>query len=83
MNLVESNLEYETCIKDEDLKTTYPECPSFSPNSSDVTLFKLIADGIVSSTKNDANNSLRQATKQAINDERTFTAVLSMEEERM
>ena len=61
----------------------HTQCPSFSPNSSDVTLFKLIADGIVSSTKNDANNALKLATRQVINEEGDFSAVLSMEEERM
>ena len=70
---MESNLDYETCVSEEDLKPTYPELPSFTPNSSDVTLFKMLADGIVNSMKKDAVQSLSQVVMKTISEEPDFS----------
>ena len=80
---MESNLDYETCVSEEDLKPTYPELPSFTPNSSDVTLFKMLADGIVNSMKKDAVQSLSQVVMKTISEEPDFSASLCKDEKRM
>lgn len=83
LNVAEDNMLFNPIVDEKQLEVSYPDTPSFLPNSDDISFFKMISDGMVTSMKDSTENDFRSECYVPYYDRIMTQSCLSEEEKRM